>query len=109
MAKPLGDQCKVHAMLVKVHGPAVAQKMRMDGTLNFREIFLDIISVLPEHLADGALADVVFHDAAFCIKQGPVRVCPPIRVKHAAVQFKMFHRLSHQGNPSLVQFDPSDI
>lgn len=31
MAKPLGDQCKAHAMLVKVHGSAVAEQIQTFG------------------------------------------------------------------------------
>ena len=45
MPKPLGDQCEIHSCLVQMHGPAVAEKMRMDMLRNLwtdRPCFLPI-------------------------------------------------------------------
>ena len=68
VTKPLGNQRKVHAMLVKVHGPGMTPKMRMDALRDLWAFGSGAVGVFLHHKPYGIIADRLTDTFSFHVK-----------------------------------------
>lgn len=68
MAELLGHQRQIHPMLVKVHGPGMTPKMRMDALRDLRAFGSGAVGVFLHHKPYGIIADRLTDTFSFHVK-----------------------------------------